>query len=551
MSKIRTYTVVFLSVIIALEGGGAALALDQNATLQAMLGQPTVAFNGTIIRTEELNRLYTLRTYKPIWDISTKEKADSLKSFISSMTAFIGYNGLNEKDYPSEDILKLLDNPKKEDQLKFEVLMTEWVLTIAHDLYGNRVNLKLIYPGWTFRREPLDFATDLARAAEENRVHELLASLPPSGTVYQTLAQQLKIYRDMEKKGLWPTVTPGPTLKPGMHDARVVQVRERLAAEGYTDKTEMPRTEAERYDEFLKGIVETYQARNGLEADGNIGAKTFAAMNVSVRERVDQIIANMERWRYMPEKFPNRYAQVNIADATIDIIDEGKNIYHGPVVVGRPDRKTPFIQSSIRSVIFNPSWHVPAKIARKDILPKLRKDPHYLEKLGFVINGSADDPYGETIDWKQVEEREFHFRLRQSPGDMNSLGRLKFDFDNDFAVYMHGTPHQELFKKAERNQSSGCVRLRDPDLIAQIVLSPNEDEWSLDRIHEETGKRKTRWLGLSQPLPLYIVYWSVFPSDDNGPLNFRNDVYDYDSFLIETLREKSKDKPDLISAAVT
>ena len=233
---------------------------------------------------------------------------------------------------------------------------------------------------------------------------------------------------------------------------------------------------------------------------------------------------------------------MNIPDASIGIVDNGNSLYRGPVeIVGKVDRKTPFIQSAIRSMIVNPSWHVPSKIAQKDILPKLRKDPHYLEKMGFVIKGSDNDPHGENIDWKSMPDREFNFRLRQSPGDMNSLGRLKFDFVNDFAVYMHGTPHQELFDKHERNFSSGCVRLRDPEQVAEIVLSGNKDPWPLERIDSEIKSNKTRWVAIAQPLPVFFLYSTTFTGDD-GKINFRDDVYDYDSFLIQNMSPEVKNK---------
>jgi murein L,D-transpeptidase YcbB/YkuD len=290
------------------------------------------------------------------------------------------------------------------------------------------------------------------------------------------------------------------------------------------------------FDDKLKQALTAYQLRNGLAATGNLGAKTLEALNVPIDARIDQITANMERWRHMPEDFPpSRYALVNIPDYSIVIVEDAKEIYRGIVIVGEVDRKTPFIDSAVRSMIVNPAWHVPAKIAREDILPKLQKDPHYLEKLGFVIRGSKDDPYGEHIDWNAIRENEFNFRLRQAPGDMNSLGRLKFDFDNDFAVYMHGTPHHSLFKRNARALSSGCVRLRDPEKVAAIVLAGNKEPWDVKRIEDEIAAGKTRWVGIENPLPLYILYWTVFAGAD-GQINFRNDVYGYDTFLMESMR---------------
>lgn len=165
----------------------------------------------------------------------------------------------------------------------------------------------------------------------------------------------------------------------------------------------------------------------------------------------------------------------------------------------------------------------------------MRRDPHYLEKLGFVIRDNEEDPHGENIDWQNMPDEEFNFRLRQQPGSMNSLGRLKFDFTNDFAVYLHGTPHQELFKKNRRTLSSGCVRLRDPEKVAEIVLAGTAGDWDIRHIEDAIAARKTRWIEIKDPMPVYILYWTAF-ADEDGHIQFRNDVYDYDRFLMETLK---------------
>ncbi|HUY67893.1 MAG TPA: L,D-transpeptidase family protein, partial [Alphaproteobacteria bacterium] len=279
------------------------------------------------------------------------------------------------------------------------------------------------------------------------------------------------------------------------------------------------------------------QARHGFAADGSAGPHTLAALDVSRAARLTQIRANMERWRHMPEDFPPaRYVMVNITDASVAVVEDGRPAYDGLAIVGRPDRKTPFIDSTIRSMIINPAWHVPANIARKDILPKLRKDPHYLEKLGFTID-DPDDPYGQHIDWKALKDQAFDFRLRQGPGKLNSLGRLKFDFTNDFAVYMHGTPHQALFAKERRMLSSGCVRLRDPEKVAAILLAGNEGDWDDAHIEAAIASGKTRWLAIADPIPVFFVYWTAFP-DAEGNIQFRDDLYGYDDFLMDSLREE-------------
>lgn len=503
--------------------------------LRQALSRPSVVIAGRDVDTEELNSFYAARQYRPLWEANP----EAMSAFLSSVEAFADTQGLRAEDYKLDAALQQAGKQdpadKNADKLKLELLVTDTLFRLAHDLRGDDVDLAQLYPGWSFQRDSVDLVGGLAKAIDDNNVNAYISGLAPSDPAYARLVKELAAYREMAKNGEWPQVTVGGAkLKAGDRDKRIAQIRARLTAEGY--QVPSPETAPETYDAALKDTVISYQKRNGLDADGTIGAKTIKTMNVPEARRIDQIIANMERWRHMPDKFPDRYALVNIADATITVFENGKPIYSSPVVVGRPDRKTPFIHSQIRSVIFNPSWHVPAKIARKDILPKLRKDPHYLEKLGFVINGSADDPYGAAVDWSKIKESAFNFKLRQSPGDMNSLGRIKFDFDNDFSVYLHGTPHHELFAKAERHLSSGCVRLGDPQRFAEIVLAGNGGDWDAQRVHAEVEKGATRWLAVTKRLPLYIVYWTAFAGDDDA-LNFRDDIYDYDEFLMENLKE--------------
>jgi len=527
-------------------GFWAALAVPAHAAwfssgsseLQQILTAPEITIEDYEVSTEELNIFYTARGYKPAWDFEGQDKEATFNAFLDSIEKLIEYHGLQREDYAVGLMRKLEASSEPDSKTKLELLVTDTLLRLAHDLHGDTMDLAELYVGWNFNRNEIDIPNTLAGAVANNSLNDYIESLTPKNPAYTKLAQALLAYRTLAAKGEWPKIDKGGSLKLKDHGPRVVQLRERLAAEGYLPPILIPEALSDVFDGDLERALLAYQTRNGIEVDGAMGSKALEALNTPIKTRIDQILANMERWRHMPDDFPpDRYTLVNIPNATIDITEDGKPIYHGIVIVGRVDRKTPFIQSQVRSMIINPAWHVPTKIARKDILPKLRKDPHYLEKMGFVIRGSEDDPHGDTIDWSTMKEREFNFRLRQSPGDMNSLGRLKFDFDNDFAVYMHGTPHQELFKKNERSLSSGCVRLHDPTQVAEIILSHNKNAMNAEQIEEAIQSNETHWIGITKPMPLYVVYWSVFV-DDADAVNFRKDIYDYDGFLMQAMRSE-------------
>lgn len=537
MTALRFYLVLLLAVFCVTPASADTDAPD----LPSMLAQPDITVGDYELAKDDLTAFYAARDNRPAWSFAGLDSNATFAVFINSLQQLIDYHGLPMEDYPFALMKSLAAS--SDGGVKLELLVTDTLLHLARDLHGDTIDLDQLYPGWNFHKAEVDIPAGLAAAVSVGTLSEFMDGLAPKTPIYAALAQALKTYRALAAKGPWPTIDAGPSLQLKDHGSRVAQLRARLTAEGYLPSDAITDKQHVFFDNNLRDALMEYQAHNGLVSDGHAGTKTVEALNVSVSTRIDQIRANMERWRRVPDDFlPARYVMVNIPNASVDIIEDGNHVYRGPVIIGKVDRKTPFIQSTIRSMIFNPSWHVPKKIAQKDILPKLRKDPHYLEKLGFVIKDSEDDPHGENIDWKSMPEQEFNFRLRQSPGDMNSLGRVKFDFDNDFAVYMHGTPHQELFKKNERSLSSGCVRLRDPEQVAEIVLSGNKEPWPLERIDAEIDSNKTHWVAIANPLPIFIMYWTVFPGDD-GKINFRNDIYDYDSFLIQNMDVEAKPEP--------
>jgi len=523
----------FLLLFLVLAAPAWADALPSADDVKKSLTAETITVDNYNLDKNDLAAFYAARDFKPVWNFAGPENAAALNAFLDSIAKAIGWHGLAREDYALDGMRKLAALSDENSRLQLELLVTDTLLRLAHDLHGDDLDLDELYPGWNFHRTDADIPGGLAQALANNDINAFIDGIAPKNPAYGQLAQGLQHYGAMAG---WSSIEPGPILRPQDRGARVAQLRARLAAEDYIAAAPPAGKKAEFFDNELRKALADYQAHNGLEADGHLGPKTLEALNVPLAARIDQIRANMERWRHMPEDFPPaRAVIVNIPDATIAITEDGKPVYDGPVIVGQVERKTPFIQSVIHSMIINPVWHVPEKIARADILPKLREDPHYLEKQRITIRGNDYDPHGRYIDWQSMSDEDFNFHLRQEPGKMNSLGRLKFDFDNNFAVYLHGTPHQELFRKNERALSSGCVRLRDPELVAQILLKDTSGDWNSTHIEEEIAAKKTHWIEIKNPLPLFIVYDSVFAGTD-GRLGFRPDIYGYDRFLIENLK---------------
>ena len=244
-----------------------------------------------------------------------------------------------------------------------------------------------------------------------------------------------------------------------------------------------------------------------------VSAKTLAALNVSARARADQIRANMERWRWLPRDWPVDRLEVNIASATLDVYQDGKLTDHMLAASGRPTDQTPLLQSTIRSIVLNPAWHVPSSIANKELLPK---GEAYLRRAGYTVN-----PPGEGV------------RLVQKPGPGNALGQVKFDFANDYGVYLHDTNSRSAFGRAGRSVSHGCVRLQRPIALAKRLLD-GSPEWTPEQVRNVLINAATPLrAALPKPYAVLLMYWTAFP--DGAQLAFREDVYGWDAKLLGLL----------------
>ncbi|MGW8369195.1 MAG: L,D-transpeptidase family protein [Gammaproteobacteria bacterium] len=357
----------------------------------------------------------------------------------------------------------------------------------------------------------------------------------PNQPDYYLLVDRLATLRQIRDRGGWPGVDEGPALRFGDSDPRVAQIAARLSISGDLE----PGFAGDEFDEMLETAVERFQSRHGLTVDGVVGRASVAALNVPVQDRINQIIVNLERWRWLPESLGERYIIVNIAGFRLDVFENGHSIMDMRVVVGRPYRRTPVFSETIRYLELNPSWEVPMRIATQDKLPLIKADPSYITSQGFrLLRGwGADeqtiDPF--SIDWSTVTARNFDYRLRQTPGPMNALGQVKFMFPNKFSVYLHDTPSRELFGEDVRAFSSGCIRLSQPIDLAELLLA-DDPSWSRAAIDRALADGRERNVTLPRPMPVHLLYWTVWV-DQDGVLQFRDDIYGRDPAVLRELRE--------------
>lgn len=374
--------------------------------------------------------------------------------------------------------------------------------------HGGRIPLGSLPDNWAIRPAPYDAQSDFDAAQAQHRLAAWAAALPPPDPRYGRLVRAYARYRQIAADGGWTGVPTGPTLKLGANDPRVEALRRRLAAE---DPALPPSAAPAAYDQPLAEAVQRAQARYGLTADGAVGASTLKALNTPVETRLGQMQANLERWRWIPRALPPYRVELNIASQTLELYDGGQPALGMRAVVGQPDprKQTPSFSDEIEAVVLNPPWNVPHAIAVKEIWPKIRRDPGYMRREGFVVRSNGE--------------------LQQRPGPDCALGTIKFDLSNPFGVYLHDTPARSLFGRDSRAFSHGCMRLEQPNALAKRLLKGTPG-WSDEQIDIAIVAGTTQRIVLARPTPVFVFYWSAFVGDD-GQIAFRPDLYGWDEKL--------------------
>lgn len=291
------------------------------------------------------------------------------------------------------------------------------------------------------------------------------------------------------------------------------------------------------YNVDLANAVKSFQSRHGLKVDGTIGPQTRQWLAISPKSRIRVLALNAQRTRLWPSDTSSLLV-VNIPNYALSLWLNDRHVLDSKVIVGRPSRRTPLMTTNVSSVVFNPYWNVPMSIMRKDILPKARRDRGYLHRNGFAVirswQSSEQIPI-HTIDWRIVNAKSFPYRLRQKPGNKNALGRFKFNMPNDHAVYLHDTPSKSLFAKESRAFSSGCVRVEQAGSLAMILL--NHSGVTEERVNQLKARTKTKTVGLSNKVKIQVIYQTAWV-DNDGLVNYRNDVYDYDKFIAMSQKQE-------------
>lgn len=509
-----------------------------------LAGGETLELGGiTISEGPTLREFYTRRAFRPAWT-----DADTRDALVRAIRAS-ALDGLNPDDYHLDTILALqaelaAPRPGVFTQADAELVCSDALALLAHHYAFGKVDPAQQEPTWNVEAPGADGdAAATLDALLNPDLQARLAARLPDHPLYRMLRTELVRLRMIAARGGWPALPPGETLKPGMQDPRVPLLRERLVGSGDLSAQAVPETTADIYDDALLAAVQRFQKRHGLTADGAIGRDSLKQLNTPVAARIDTVRVNLDRARVLLRALPPRFVVVNIAGFHVYLIENGRVVWDARAVVGQRYRETPLFRSEITYLQLNPDWTVPPGIIQKDILPDARKDPARISKRGLKVidrQGHVIDPH--SVNWSAFRSGNIPYTLRQPPGPTNALGRVKFMFPNDHAVYLHDTPTKNLFDRDDRTFSSGCVRVEDPLTLARLLI--NEPEWDDARIAEVLDGNETQTVVLRQRVPVLLAYWTAWPEAD-GSLNFRRDVYGRDARWLAALDGTTLSTPSL------
>ncbi len=446
---------------------------------------------------------YEARGHKPLWH--SAEGLTEIGQRLRTQLSRAAEDGLRPEDYAAPRLI----NPRPLDLALADIRLTALAVRYARDARGGRIDPRRLSALITPKLDLPSAGEVLARLDGHAEPDTVLASYQPAHEGYRALKAKLAELRQSQPQAQPLVRIPaGPAIRIGMRDDRITLIRARF---GFAPE------DGRMHDAGLATVVASFQRDNALPANGVINRATIDAMNGGdPSAKSADLIANMERWRWLPGDLGTEHLIVNVPEYMVRKVENGEVVHAARVVVGKAERPTPIFSDLMDHLVLNPSWTIPPTILRKDVLPKLAADPGYAERRGY-----------------QVIRRGNNITVRQPPGPANALGNIKFMFPNDHAVYLHDTPSRNLFASARRAYSSGCVRVERPLKLAEMVLAGTDGGWSERRLQSLVGSGE-RTIRLTRKLPIHIVYMTQAVDADGTLRNFE-DIYGFQRRTREAL----------------
>ncbi|KRD08157.1 peptidoglycan-binding protein [Flavobacterium sp. Root901] len=474
-------------------------------------------------KSETLKQFYTSSENKTVWGnlkkrqyvISQLEKSEEL--------------GLDPEDYKASQLKKLesrISNLSDADLATYDILLTYNFEKYLNHLYKGKLDPKKLYTDWDLDEKTFDVNSVLIKAFNKNKLDSVVENIQPKSIIYKQLLKSLEIINSYPDEDI-KTIESLKKITLNDTNNALINIKKKLLFwKDMSGKDSL----TNKYDQKTFESVKKFQERHGLADDGVIGPGTISALNYSKEKRKQQIIANLERWRWYPTELAENYFIINIPDYSLNVVENQDTTLVRNIVVGTSKRKTPIITSVLKTVVFNPTWTVPPTILKEDVLPAMKRNRNYLAKKNITIY----DTSGNVVDpsaWN--ENKPNNYRYVQSPGYNNSLGLMKILFPNHHSVYLHDTNHRNYFERNNRSLSSGCVRVENPLELAEHILD-DPDRFSKDKIDTIIASKKTMSFKITKKYALYQWYWTAWSKKNQ--LIFRADIYNLDSDLYAKLR---------------
>ncbi len=473
---------------------------------------------------QQLYFLYAERRFEPLWLVETPTGIDYSPAAKQIIEVFkdARAQGFRPEDYLT-DAIRL--NPGTAEPARLAAVETAFSASVslyARHAVGGRIDPLRVSQSITLRPRRIDPAELLTRLAEADDPAALLMDLHPKHREFIALRDQLqRIYDGAVEEQV--TIPDGRLIKAGRTDERIPLLRQRLDLTAPADGPLV-------YDDAIREAVMAFQEQFGLVVDGVVGPATVAALNGTHGASAEDIIANMERWRWLPEDLSNFYVFVNIPEYRLEVHDADRVAYNTRVIVGQKTHQTPIFYDEIEHIVVNPYWNVPPSIARNEIGPILASNPGYLASHNMELLHGGQIVNASAVNWSRTSVNEF--RIRQRPGPGNALGNIKFLFPNQHNVYLHDTPSKSLFSRSARAYSHGCIRVQNPMDFADALLvhEPDLDTASLTALFG----RSERWVNIAHHVPVYINYFTLRVGED-GTIRSYPDVYGHNERMVNLL----------------
>ncbi len=504
------------------------------------------------------------------YNFETAWNDKSYRDFIINEIGRAENEGLQARDYNYTE-LKSLEEKFEElsdsSIVKYDLLLTKSTQLYINHISKGKLNPKKLYKDWDLEEKRINVNKILFDCIDNNNFKIAIEDCKPNHIIYKKLKSCLKILKEYPKDNLKELVDLRERIVPNKKNKYLPLIKNRLMYWG--DMKEKDTILSQLYTKKTQEAIKIFQARHGLKSDGVIGRSTIEALNFTRDQRIEQVVANMERWRWFAHDFSDHYLMVNIPDYSIVGVKDSDTIQSQRVVVGRDTRKTPILQSKISNINLNPNWTVPPTILKEDIYPEAEKDKGVFKKKGLVI---LDNKNNEVNPWTWKIEDANKYKYVQNPSRNNSLGSMKINFPNKYSVYLHDTNHRDFFSFSFRSLSSGCVRLQRPLEMAAYILN-DTIKWSLKRIKDTTDinyylkllkkkqleintknakllaknpnlviekkelpkpELKTIVIKVNEDILIHQLYWTAW--ENKGVLTFREDIYCLDADLFNKLR---------------